>query len=123
MGERGGAGRLGVRVWVRSRLGRVVESEAPLLWCSPAGALQGTARPRYVLETVYDVFGGHLVCGGISFYPHARPRAGGAPTSRSGLRVQGCQCTTLPPQSAASNLSLGDGLNMAFLRKLLGMGR
>ena len=21
-----------------------------------------------MLETVYDVFGGHLVCGGISFY-------------------------------------------------------
>ena len=39
-----------------------------------------------------------MVCGGISFYPHARPGAEGVPTSSSGLRVQGCQCTTLPPQ-------------------------
>ena len=37
---------------------------------------------------------GYLVCGGISFYPHARPGAEGGPTSSSGLRVQGCQCTT-----------------------------
>jgi len=39
-----------------------------------------------------------VVCGGISFYPHARPGAEGVPTSSSDLRVQGCQCTTLPPQ-------------------------
>ena len=39
-----------------------------------------------------------MVCGGISFYPHARPGAEGVPTSSSGLRVQGCQCTTLSPQ-------------------------
>jgi len=44
------------------------------------------------------VFGGYLVCCGISFYPHARPGAEGGPASSSGLRVQGCQCTTLPPQ-------------------------
>jgi hypothetical protein len=34
-----------------------------------------------VLETVHDVFGGHLVSGGISFYPRARPGAEGVPTS------------------------------------------
>jgi len=28
-----------------------------------------------VLETVHDVFGGYLVCGGSSFHPHARPGA------------------------------------------------
>ena len=32
-----------------------------------------------------------MVCGGISFYPHAIPGAEGGPTSSSGLRVQGCQ--------------------------------
>ena len=62
-----------------------------LLWCSPAGVLQRTARLRYVLETVHDVFGGYLVCGGIAFYPHTRPGAEGGPTSSSGLRVKGCQ--------------------------------
>ena len=35
------------------------------------------------------MFVGHLVCGGISFYLHARPGAGGVPTSSSGLRVKG----------------------------------
>jgi len=69
-----------------------------LLWCSPAGAVQCTARLRYVLETVRDVFEGYLVCGGILLYPHARPKAELGPTSSSGLRVPGCQCTTLPPQ-------------------------
>jgi hypothetical protein len=43
----------------------------PLLWCSPAGAVHGTAWLRYMLETVHGVFGGYLVCGGISFYPNA----------------------------------------------------
>ena len=68
-----------------------VSQRPSLLWSSHAGAVQ----LRYVLETVHDVFGGYLVCGGISFYPHARPGAEGGPTSSSGLRVQGCQCTTL----------------------------
>jgi hypothetical protein len=36
---------------------------------------------KCVLETVHDVFRGHLACGGISFYPHARPGAGGVPTT------------------------------------------
>jgi len=77
-----------------------VESEAFVLWFSPAGAVQGTACFQYALETVHDVFGGYLVCGGTSFLPHARPGAGRVPTSSSGLRVQGCHCTTstLPPQ-------------------------
>ena len=39
-----------------------------------------------------------MVGGGISFYPHARPRAGGVSTSSSGLRVRGFQYATLPPQ-------------------------
>jgi len=69
-----------------------------LLWCSPAGVVQCTAWLRNVLETVHDVFGGYLVCGGISFNPHARPGAEGGPSSSSGLRVQGCQCTTLTPE-------------------------
>ena len=34
----------------------------------------------------------------VSFYSHARPGVGGVPTSTSGLRMQGCQCSTLPPQ-------------------------
>ena len=34
-----------------------------------------------VLERVHEVFGGYLVCGGLSFYPHARPGAGGVSTS------------------------------------------
>ena len=44
------------------------------------------------------MFGGYLVCGGISFYPHARPGAGGVPTPSSDLRVHGCQCATLSPK-------------------------
>jgi hypothetical protein len=44
--------------------------------------------------TVHDALGGYLVCGGLSFYPHARPGAEpGVQTSSLGLRVQGCQCT------------------------------
>ena len=39
-----------------------------------------------------------LVCGGLSFYPHVRPGAGGVPTPSSGLRVQRRQCATLSPQ-------------------------
>ena len=69
-----------------------------LLWCSPAGAMQGTAWPRCGLGAAHEVFVGYLVCGGISFYPHARPGAGGVPTSSSDLRVQECQCRTLSPQ-------------------------
>ena len=69
-----------------------------MLWCPPAGAVQGTTWLRYLLETAHDAFVGHLVRGGISFYPHARPGAGGVPTSSSGLRVHGCQCPTYSPQ-------------------------
>ena len=53
----------------------------PLLWSPPRS---GCAR--------------HRVCGGISFYPHARPGAGGVVTLSSGLRVQGGQRNSLSPQ-------------------------
>ena len=43
-----------------------MKSEAPFVVVLLAGAMQGTAWTRYVLETVHDVFVGHLVCGGIS---------------------------------------------------------
>ena len=48
-----------------------MESVAFFVVVPPAGAVQGTARLRYLLETVHDVYEGYLVCGGISFYPHA----------------------------------------------------
>ena len=69
-----------------------------LLWCSPAGVVQGTAWLWYLLENNHDAFGGYMVCGGISFYPHTRPGAGEVPAFSSGLRVYGCQCATLSPQ-------------------------
>ena len=58
----------------------------------------GQVRPLTLELTVHDAFGGYLVCGGLSFYPHARSGAEGVPTSSLGLHVQGCQCTTLSPQ-------------------------
>ena len=38
-----------------------------------------------------------MACGGISFYPHARPGAGGNQTSSWGLRLQGFQSPDLFP--------------------------
>ena len=91
-----------LRVKVGARALRVRSVSREEAWAS--AGVQGAWVSGYgceadwgVLETVHDVLGGYLVCSGISFYPHARPGAGGVPTPRLGLRVQGCQCATWPP--------------------------
>ena len=74
---RGEVGARALRVRSVPREGAWASAGVQGAWVSECGC----EGDQGVLETVHDVFRGCLVCGGISFYPHARSGAGGVPTS------------------------------------------